>query len=256
MTQWVIQISMHRGTKLPWLGPRGQGFTLELWAVLLPSFAKRSLRAVHIATTKVKTHQPGRGGGQGGTKNIDALQHYSSSQSCSARRLNSFVQLLAGSCVLACDYVSYPVSCIDSPAACPWGTSWFSSCNFESCIIRYILSDIQIYIYIYICIYSDIYIYIQILSDHRVQIFHCDSTVSARIRPWTQMKLDKACPIFHSQGFDAGRQEARACRNPARSHPSVTICFWWTLDIKPLSLCQATSGQGRLKTGIQIERWN
>ena len=59
------------------------------------------------------------GGGQGGTKNIDALQHYSSSQSCSARRLNSFVQLLAGSCVLACDYVSYPVSCIDSPAACP-----------------------------------------------------------------------------------------------------------------------------------------
>lgn len=35
---------------------------------------------------------------------------------------------------------------------------------------------------------------------------------------------------------------ALPCRNPARSHPSVTICFWWTLEIKPLSLCQATSG--------------
>ena len=171
---WVIQISMHQGTKLPWLGPRGQGFTLELWAVLLPSFAKRSLRAVHIAKTKVKKHQPGRGG-QGGTKNIDALQHYSSSQSCSGRRLNSFVQLLADSCVLEFDYVSYPVSCIDSPVGVFKALNGISLQlvheelpEFLHVILNHVLSDIIIYYQIFIYIYTYMYIFRYIFRYYQI----------------------------------------------------------------------------------------
>lgn len=234
---WVIQISMHQGTKLPRLGPHGQGFTLELWALLLPSFTKRSLRAVHMAKTKVKKHQPGRGGGQGGTKNLSgfsALVLLQKNITVMQFHLNrevgggwtAFVHLLAGSCVLACDYVSYSVTCIDSPVGVFVHQELLNF--FMYIILNHVLSIIIRYIQI-------LYIYIQILSDHWVQIFYCDSAVSARMRPWTQMKLDEACPIFHSQGFDAGRQESRAQKRltprlPAEIQLAVTLRWLFVSD--------------------------
>lgn len=167
---WVIQISMHQGTKLPRLGPHGQGFTLELWALLLPSFTKRSLRAVHMAKTKVKKHQPGRGGGQGGTKNLSgfsALVLLQKNITVMQFHLNrevgggrtAFVHLLAGSCVLACDYVSYSVTCIDSPVGVFVHQELLNF--FMYIILNHVLSIIIRYIQI-------LYIYIYIFKYYQI----------------------------------------------------------------------------------------
>ena len=152
-------------------------------------------------------------------------------------------------CFIFSDVHRLPGGCV-----CPSGTPEFLHVyNFESCIINHY----QIYSNI-LYIYSNI---IRSLGSNlllRLRCFGSNAALNSdEVRwslshfPFTRFRCWKARVKSPKTA-----SSALACRNPARSHPSVTICFWWTLEIKPLSLCQATSGHLCVlvkKTGIQID---
>lgn len=108
------------------------------------------------------------GGGQGGTKNLSgfsALVLLQKNITVMQFHLNrevgggrtAFVHLLAGSCVLACDYVSYSVTCIDSPVGVFVHQELLNF--FMYIILNHVLSIIIRYIqilYIYIFKYYQI----------------------------------------------------------------------------------------------------